>query len=104
MHLREKDMDVLALFRWVRWLGPASRQPRLVRRVVIHCPHTGRPVEVDLLLSETGVPESVLRCAGQSSCPPSCDHRCRESAEAVSGLTEVLIVLPPGGRSTEELD
>jgi hypothetical protein len=96
-------MDLLVLFRWVRWFGPAGR-PRFVRRVAIHCPYTGRPVEIDLVLSETGAPETVLRCSAQSSCPPSCDHRCRETAEAVSGPTEALILLPPGCASTEEQD
>ena len=97
-------MDLLALFRWVRWLVPAGRRTRIVRRVVIHCPHTGRLVEVDLLLGETGAPEGVLRCAAQSSCPPSCDQRCRESAEAVNAPAEALIFLPPDRGSTDEED
>jgi hypothetical protein len=90
--------------RLAAWLRPHSRRPRLVRRAAIHCPHTGKPVEVDLLLSTTGSPHAVLRCPGRPEHPPTCDQVCRKLAEAVTGPALALMILPPGTDWPEEID
>lgn len=68
------------------------------------CPHTGAPVEVDLLLSRTGWPCLVLRCSEREECPPACDQVCRGRAEAVCGPARALIMLPPGEGAAEQID
>jgi hypothetical protein len=83
---------------------PLDRRPRLIRRVTIHCPHSGRPVEVDLLLGKTGWPELVLRCSAHSSCPPTCDQACRQCAESVLAPARALIICPPGTGPPVEID
>jgi hypothetical protein len=85
-------------------LGLYRHRPRLVRRAAIHCPHTGKPVQVDLLLSTTGSPQAVLRCPGRPEHPPTCDQVCRKLAEAVTGPALALIILPPGTDPPEEID
>ena len=90
--------------RLAAWLWPHRHRPRLVRRAAIHCPHSGKPVEVDLLLSTTGSPQAVLRCPGRPEHPPTCDQVCRTLAEAVTGPALALIILPPGTDPPEEID
>jgi hypothetical protein len=75
-----------------------------VRRAAIHCPHTGTPVAVDLLLSVTGSPQAVLRCPVRSERPPICDQVCRKLAEAVTGPALALVILPPETDPPEEID
>jgi hypothetical protein len=80
-----------------------SRAPRLVRRTIVHCPETGAPVEIDLLMARTGGPDMVLRCSAHAECPPACDQACRKMAEAVVGPARALIICPPGSGPPEEI-
>jgi hypothetical protein len=75
-----------------------------VRRVTIHCPQSGAAVEVDLLMRETGSADMVLRCAAHPEQPPTCDQACRKLAEAVLSPPSVLIICPPGGDPSDEID
>jgi hypothetical protein len=79
---------------WAR-LWPRRARPRLARRAAIRCPHTGRRVEIELLLGPTGAPHHVLRCTLRPECPPTCDQACRNLAAAVLGPARALLVLPP---------
>ncbi|HYV58189.1 MAG TPA: hypothetical protein VE911_11610 [Candidatus Nitrosopolaris sp.] len=81
-----------------------NRRPRLVRRVGIHCPHDGRPVEVDLLIGRTGRSEVVLRCSAHPGGSPPCDQVCRRSAESALAPARALIVCPQGTGAPEEID
>jgi hypothetical protein len=78
--------------------------PRIVRRTTVHCPWSGAPVEVDLLMRRTGAPDAVLRCSARRECPPACDQACKDMAEAALAPVRVLIVLPPGGDLPDEID
>jgi hypothetical protein len=78
--------------------------PRLIRRVVIHCPHGGGAVEIDLLMRRTGGPEAVLRCSARRECPPACDRACRLAAECVLATPRALFICPPGSGPPEEID
>jgi len=89
------------LFGRRRGLG---RRPRLVRRVGIHCPRDGRPVEVDLLIGRTGPFELVLRCSAHPGGSPPCDQACRRSAEAALAPARALIVCPSRTGPVEEID
>jgi hypothetical protein len=79
-------------------------RPRVVRRTRSHCPHTGAPVEIDLLMSRTGAPQAVLRCSARAEAPPTCDGACRALAESVVGPACALIICPPGAGVPEEID
>jgi len=88
-----------------RLTGPRGRhEPRLVRRVGIHCPHGRGLVEVDLLTDRAGKPEVVLRCSVHASCPPTCDQACRSCAESVLSPAHALIIYPPGDGPLEDAD
>src|SRR5262245_23257011 len=78
--------------------------PRFVRRTVVHCPESGAPVEIDLLMRKTGAPDMVLRCSVHPECPPTCHQACRRMAEAVLGPARALIICPPGSGPPEEID
>jgi hypothetical protein len=83
------------LFSSIRWtLG--RRQPRIVRRVGMVCPHGRGPVELDILTDHDGKPEVVLRCNAHDACPPTCDQACRKCADAVLSPTRAQIIYPPG--------
>jgi len=47
----------------------AATSPRLARRAAIRCPHTGKRVEIELLMTPTGAPCRVLRCTIRPECP-----------------------------------
>jgi hypothetical protein len=76
-----------------------------VRRVTVHCPATGVPVEIDLLMRSTGAADVVLRCSAHAECPPACDQACRKLAETVLGRPTAVIICPPGSSGPpEEID
>ena len=77
--------------------------PRLVRRTAVHCPESGEPVEIELLMRKTGPPDMVLRCSAHPECPPTCGQACRDLAEAVTGPTRALIICPPGDGPPEDI-
>jgi len=52
----------------------AATSPRLARRAAIRCPHTGKRVEIELLMTPTGAPCRVLRCTIRPECPTTCDQ------------------------------
>jgi len=79
-------------------------RPRVIRRTTVHCPESGAPVEIDLLMARTGAPHAVLRCSAHPECPPACDQSCRRLAEAVLGRGYTLIVCPPGSGPPEDID
>ena len=79
-------------------------KPRVVRRTTVHCPRTGKPVEVDLLMAPTGEPALVLRCSDRPESPPTCDQACRAAAEAVLGPLHALLILPPGKDTDYDID
>jgi hypothetical protein len=89
---------------WRLLAGRRNGAARVVRRTVVHCPETGAPVEIDLLMGKTGSPEMVLRCSAHPECPPTCHQACRKAAEAVLGPARALIICPPGSGPPEELD
>lgn len=95
-------MDLRA---WLSGMLPHWRngRPRLIRRTMVHCPRTTAPVEIDLLMKETGAADVVLRCSAHLECPPACDQACRELAEAVVGA-HALIIAPPGSGPPEDID
>jgi hypothetical protein len=68
----------------------------------VHCPETGAPVEIELLMKETGAPDVVLSCSAHPECPPTCDQACRTMAEAVLTPPRVLIICPPGRKGRPE--
>jgi len=76
----------------------AATSPRLARRAAIRCPHTGKRVEIELLMTPTGAPCRVLRCTIRPECPTTWDQACRDLAEAVVGPAVALLVLPAGHR------
>lgn len=80
------------------------KQARVVRRTTVHCPHTGRAVEIDLLMAPTGKPALVLHCSDRPDRPPACDQACRAAAEAVVGPVHALLILPPGTNVDYEID
>jgi hypothetical protein len=86
--------------RRLRWRA----RPRVVRRVTVHCPESGAPVEIDLLMRETGPPDVVLRCSAHPEQPPACDQACRRLAEAVLSPPAAVIICPPGSGLPEEID
>jgi len=88
---------------WAR-LWPTRPRPRLARRAAIRCPHTGKRVEIELLMGPTGAPHHVLRCTLRPECPPTCDQACRSLAEAVAGRARALLILPPGDQVPELFD
>jgi len=88
----------------LRALFSRRPRPRVVRRVTIHCPQSGAPVEIDLLMRETGSPDVVLRCSMHPAGPPACDQACRKLAEAVLTPPTALIICPPGGGPPDEID
>jgi hypothetical protein len=96
------DMGLLGYL--LRRLALPRREPRLVRRVEMQCPHDGRPAQVDLLLGPTGRPSMVLRCDRRCEAPPECDQLCRSRAEALTNEPVALLMLPPGDAPPEELD
>ena len=75
-----------------------------MRRVMVHCPQSGAPVEIDLLMRATGPADVVLRCSAHPEQPPACDQACRKLAEAVLSPPAALIVCPPGSGPPEEID
>lgn len=79
-------------------------RPRVVRRVTIHCPQSGAPVEVDILMRRTGPADVVLRCSAHPDGPPGCDQACRKLAEAVLARPTALIICPPGSGPLDEID
>ena len=86
-------------------VGRRSRHDaRHVRRTLVHCPVTGAPVEIELLMAKTGAPDLVLRCSAHPECPPTCAQACRKVAEAVLGPARALIICPPGSGPPEEVD
>src|SRR5262249_25525497 len=102
--LRSDRMTMLGALRSVLAARRAPRRgPRLVRRTVVHCPETGAPVAIDLLMADTGGPDMVLRCSGHPECPPTCHQACRTMAEAVVGPARALIICPPGSGPPEEI-
>jgi hypothetical protein len=78
----------------LRRLG--GREPRVVHRVAMHCPHSGEPVEIELQIGRTGKPAMVLRCNRRDEAPPTCDEACRNCAEAVAGPPLALLMIPAG--------
>jgi hypothetical protein len=80
-----------------------SRAMRVVRRVTVHCPESGNPVEIELLMGRTGAPDMVLRCSAHPECPPQCAQTCRTLAEAVVGPARALIICPPGDGPPDEI-
>ena len=90
-----------------RWpLFGCWRRPklRIIRRETIHCPRTGASVVIDLLMTDTGAPDVVLRCSGNRDCPPSCDQACVKQAEAVLARPDAVIISPSDSGPPEELD
>lgn len=87
----------------VRFRRP-TRVPRVIRRAALHCPESGQPVEIDLLMRTTGPPDVVLRCSVHPECPPTCHQSCRRLAEAVLGPARALIICPPGSGPPDEID
>ena len=83
---------------------PHDRRVREIRRTVVHCPHTGELVEIDLLVRDTGEAPVVLRCSAHPGGPPPCDQRCRTLAEALIGPPRAVIICPPGQGPPEEVD
>jgi hypothetical protein len=83
--------------------SPADRG-RVVRRAHTHCPHSGAPVEIELLMHATGRPEAVLRCSARAEAPPRCDAACRALAESVSGVACAVLIVPRGREGTDAPD
>ncbi len=81
---------------WPFRRGRMAHRPVVVRRTVLHCPASGKPVEVELRLDPDGKPVEVVRCSACASCPPACDQACRALHEAVAGPARALLILPPG--------
>ncbi len=94
----------MGLRAWVRRLLSLGRaHPRVVRRTTVHCPRSGQPVEIELLMKETGGADVVLRCSARPGTPPDCDQACRALAEAVVGRPRAVIICPPGKDLPEEV-
>ncbi len=72
------------------------REPRLVRRVGMVCPHGRGRAEVEILTDRARKPVAVLRCSVHTACPPTCDQSCHRCAEAVLAPAHALIIYPPG--------
>lgn len=77
---------------------------RLVRRILVDCPHQGRVAEIHLEMSPTGAPALVLRCSAAAGQPPRCDQACRTAADVVLRPVEALILLPPGTGIAHDVD
>jgi hypothetical protein len=88
----------------LRRLAGPEREPRVVRRVEMRCPHTGEMVAIDLLMGAMGGPAMVLRCSHRAEAPPTCDQLCRTCAEAVTTTPRSLLLLPSGDGLPEERD
>ena len=91
------EMSRMGFVRYLlRRLAGPGREPRVVRRVEMRCPHTGETVTFDLLMGVTGRPAMVLRCSHRAEAPPACDQLCGRSAEAVMTTPRSLLLLPSG--------
>jgi hypothetical protein len=97
---------VMAVGAWLFSRLPHWQRPRLrtVRRTRVHCPETGAPVKIDLLLKETGGADVVLHCSARPDDPPACDQACRLLVEAVATPPDAVIISPQASGTPEEID
>ena len=80
-----------------------DRHPSVIHRVALRCPHGDGLVEVDVLMSPTGMPQKVVRCSAHRQDPPTCDQACRAVHE-VFAAQHMLVILPPGTEVPDEVD